>query len=602
MTVYGHQRPAAGAAGPGGRLRDGALYGAVSGLVAVSWAFAAMAAVAALGIHLLGLDTYASLGSLTAALVAMAVGGRISPSGDVSFFGIDAAGAQGAIGIIPLGLSLVGAVVLAWLFVRPLRRYPVLDPGPLLARAGGAVVGFMVLLAVGAWAGNGTVAIKLNSLPGTGSGSGSGSGSGDPLGGLGGLIGNNSSGSGSGSGSGGIGGLLGGVGSVLGGGTDPTVGFKVDLAPTLALGLLWVLVVLALALAASRRCPLPVGWEPLRRTVRPVASAVVTVLVGAVLVGAVSGIVVGLMGNGGAKTVGAALLAAPNGVFLVVVLGMAVPFNGKASGPLAQFLPSPVDQLLKGGTGQSITLSKLAQLDGRVWLLPVAVALMLLAVGVVAAVRTPRPVLPQSGAREAAGAALRLGVGMAVVTPVLLVLADVSVNANLSVFGFNAVGAGLSISGNLLMGVVLGLVEGAVFGFLGALLVAQFASAKRVSTAPSLPGGGAGHGDYGDSPGRTAEYPAGYPSPYPDEYPATRPQPYRQPPSQPQQPPQQPYLPPGGRPPAPAPDNPYATPPAAPPTPPPAGPPPVAPPPGGYNPYSGGPAQTPPPPTAPPGR
>ncbi|WP_152626830.1 streptophobe family protein [Streptacidiphilus carbonis] len=602
--MYGHQRPVAGAAGSVGGLRDGALYGAVSGAVAVSWAFAAMAAVAALGIHLLGLDTYASLGALVAALVSMAVGGRISPSGDVSFFGIDAAGAQGAIGIVPLGITLVGAVVLGWLFVRPLRRFPVPAPGQVLARAGGAVVAFMVLLAVVAWSGNGTVAIKLNSLPGTGSGSGSGSGSGggDPLGGLGGLIGNNSSGSGSGSG-GGLGGVLGGVGSILGGNTDPTVGFKVNLAPTLALGLLWVLVVLALALAASRRSPLPVGWDALRRTVRPVASAVVTVLVGAVLVGAVAGIVVGLTGNGGAKTVGAALLAAPNGVFLVVVLGMAVPFNGKASGPLAQFLPSPVDQLLKGGTGQSITLSKLAQLDGRVWLLPVAVALMLLAVGVVAAVRTPRPVLPQSGVREAGGAALRLGVAMAVVTPVLLVLADVSVNANLSVFGFNAVGAGLSISGNLLLGILLGLVEGAVFGFLGALLVAQFASAKRVvlTPSPSYPGGGR------DVPGRTAEYPAGYPAQYQGEYPTTRQeqQPYRQPPQPQSQPQPQPYLPPGGgRPPAPAPDNPYAAPPA-PPAPPasrPTAPPPAGPPPGGYNPYSGGPAQTPPPPTAPPGR
>ena len=598
MTVYGHQRPRAGTAGPGGGLRDGALYAAVSGAVAVSWAFAAMAGVAALGIHLLGLDTYAKLGSLTAALVAMAVGGRISPSGDVSFFGIDAAGAQGAIGIIPLGITLVGAVVLGRLFVGPLRRRPVLQPGLLLARVAGAVVAFMVLLAVGAWSGNGTVAIKLNSLPG--SGSGSGSGSGDPLGGLGGLIGSNSSGSGSGtgSGSGGTGGLLGGIGSLLGGGTNPTVGFKVNMAPTLALGLLWVLVVLALALLASRRCPLPVGWESLRRTVRPVASAVVTMLVGTVLVGALSGIVVGLMGNGGAKTVGAALLATPNGVFLAVVLGMAVPFTGKASGPLAQFLPSPVNQLLKGGTGQSITLSRLAQLDGRVWLLPVAVALMLLAVGVVAAVRTPRPVLPQSGAREAAAAALRLGVAMAVVTPVLLVLADVSVNANLSVFGFNAVGAGLSISGNLLMGMVLGLVEGAVFGFLGALLVGRFASAKRVTMTPSAPGGIPG--DRGDLGGRTAEYPVGYPTPYPSEYQEqpTRqePRPYQPPPSPPQ-PPQQPYLPPGGRPPAPAPDNPYATPPTAPPPPPPAGPPP-----GGYNPYSGGPAQTPPPPTAPPGR
>ena len=148
MTVYGHQRPTVGTAGPGGGLRDSALYGAVSGAVAVSWAFAAMAAVTALGVHLLGLDPYASLGSLTAAAGRDGGRRRISPSGDVSVFGIDAAGAQGAIGIIPLGITLAGAVVLGWLFVRPLRRFPVLDPRVLAARAGGAVVAFMVLLAV----------------------------------------------------------------------------------------------------------------------------------------------------------------------------------------------------------------------------------------------------------------------------------------------------------------------------------------------------------------------------------------------------------------------------------------------------------------------
>ncbi|MEY9968963.1 hypothetical protein ABIA33_007050 [Streptacidiphilus sp. MAP12-16] len=598
MTVYGHQRPAVGSSRVGRGLRDSVVYGVVSAAVAASWAFVAMGAVTALGVHLLGIDKYASLGSLTAALVAMAVGGRVSPSGDVSVFGLDAAAAQGAVGIIPLGVTVVGALVLGWLFVRPLYRLPVLAPGALAARVIGAVGAFMVLLAVVAWSGNGTVSINLNSLTGGGgSGTGGGGNSGDPLGGLGGLLG--------GSGSGGSGGLGGALGGLVGNNTKPTVGFKVDLAATLALGLLWVLVVLALALAASRRAALPAAWGGLRRTVRPAASAVVTILLGTVLVGALSGIAVGLTGNGGAKTVGAALLGAPNGVFLAVVLGMAVPLNGKASGPLTHFLPAPVNQLLKGGSGQSITLSRLAQLDGRVWLLPLAVALMLLAMGVMAAVRTPRPVLPQSALREAAGAGLRLGVALAVVVPVLLVLAAVSVNANLSVFGFDAVGAGLSITGNLLLGVVLGLVEGAVFGFLGALLVARFASAKRVTLAPEgLPG---------DAPGR--------PQPYPT-------------PQQPHTPP--PYAPPPAAPPAyggssqgygglpqtpqpgqapPAPDNPYRSggAPAAPPTPPQSTPPQSTPPPpptpptspprnpGGYNPYSGGPAQTPPPPAPPPG-
>ncbi|RAG81900.1 hypothetical protein DN069_30485, partial [Streptacidiphilus pinicola] len=296
--------------------------------MSASWAFVAMAAVGALGVHLLGLDAHAKLGPVTAALVAMAVGGKISPTGDVSVFGIDAAAAQGSIDIMPLGLTLVGAVVLGWLFTRSLRRVTALTLAELGARAAGAVVAFLVLLAVVAWSGNGTVSVDVSSLTGGGGGgSGSGGGGGDdPLGGLGGLL-----------------------GGVVGGNTKPTVGFKVDLAPTLGIGLLWVVVVLAFAVVASRRAPLPVGWQGLARTVRPVASAITTVYVGACVVGALAGVVVGLTGNGGAKTIGGVLLGTPNGVFLAIPLGMGVSLAGKASGPLTHFLPSPVNTFLAGG-------------------------------------------------------------------------------------------------------------------------------------------------------------------------------------------------------------------------------------------------------------
>lgn len=442
MTVYGHQRPPRA-----GRPSRSLLTGAVLAAVAASWAFAAMAAVAALGAHLLGLDRYAAIGPMTAALVAMATGGTVDPSGDLSALGLGAAAAQGAIGLMPLGVSFVGALVFGGLFVRPLRRLPVLDPPVLLSRLGGALVAFVVLLWVVAWSGNGTVAIDLASVTG-----GSGGGL---LGGLGGLI-----------------------TGALGGG-NPTIGYRVELLPTLGLGLLWALAVLAVALSASRRVPLPHGWGVLRRAVRPVVSAVVTTLCLAVLAGAVSGLVVGLSGHGGAKTVGGVLLGTPNGVFLALPLGMGVPFTGKASGPLAQFLPAPLNQLLKGGSGQSITLARLAQLDGRVWLLPVAVAFTLLAAGVLTAVRTPRPARPQGALPEAATVALRLGVALAATVPVLMGLAAVSVDANLSVFGFSAVGAGVEISGNLAAGAGLGLAEGALFGFLGALLVRRFAADGR---------------------------------------------------------------------------------------------------------------------------
>jgi hypothetical protein len=545
MTVYQSGRPVPGAprAGGGARL----LGGVASAAMSVSWAFVAMAAVGALGVHLLGLDAHAKLGPVTAALVAMAVGGRISPTGDVSVFGINAATAQGSIDIMPLGLTLVGAVVVGWLFTRPLRRTAVLTLAELGARAAGAVIAFLVLLAVVAWSGNGTVSVDVSSLTGSG-----GSGGDDPFGGLGGLI-----------------------GGVVGGNTKPTVGFKVDLAPTLGIGLLWIVVVLAFAVVASRRAPLPVGWQGLARTVRPVASAITTVYVGACLVGALAGIVVGLTGNGGAKTIGGVLLGTPNGVFLAIPLGMGVSLAGKASGPLTHFLPAPLNTFLAGGQGKTITVSSLAAQDGRVWLLPVAVVLMLLATGVFAAVRTPRKSSVEPLGTEVGGAALRLGIALMIVTPVLLALADVTVNANLSVFGFNAVSAGLSVTGNVALALVLGLVEGAALGALGALLVRRFAEAKRVGPAEAGPsdgwggsGGDRGRGTGPQTPGAYPPGPAGPPAP---PYPAG---PYGPPATPLATPPA-----PGGWPAQPPTHNPYGGP--ASPPPPPSNPNPNA------NPYSG---------------
>ncbi|MBF9073054.1 hypothetical protein I2501_34070 [Streptacidiphilus sp. NEAU-YB345] len=523
--------------------------------MAASWAIVAMGAVGALGVHLLGLDKSANLGSVTAVLVSMAVGGKVNPTGDVSVFGLDAAAAQGAIDILPLGLTVVGAVVLGWLFTAQLRRIAAPTPADLLARAAGAVVAFLVLLTVVAWSGDGSVALNLGgggggSSGGTtgGSSGGAGGGTGGSDGGiggaLGGLLGNSvhsgvhagaqaGSGSGGSGGDGGLGGLLGGI---LGSNSQQTVGFKVDLLPTLGFGLLWVVLVLAFACVAARRVPLPAAWSGLTRTVRPVASAITTIYLGTVAVGTVAGVIVGLTGNGGAKTIGGALLAAPNGIYLAIALGMGIPLNGQASGPLTHFLPSPVNQLLAGGQGKTITVSSLASLDGRVWLLPVGVVLTLFAVGVYAAVRTPRPATGWSGAggsgagdsraggsesigSEVGGAALRLGVGLAVVTPVLLMLADVSVNANLSVFGFDAAGAGLSVTGNLLLAVVLGLVEGAVFGAAGAAVVRRFASAKRVAAVGgsvvdgSVAGAGAAPVDGGFVPAPGTGYPAAPPAP-----------------------------------------------------------------------------------------
>ncbi len=72
---------ATGVAGPG---RDGRVPWAdvvMSAVAAVSWALIGMAGTAALGLHLLDADTAGSLAPMAAAVVALAVGGSVTPTG-----------------------------------------------------------------------------------------------------------------------------------------------------------------------------------------------------------------------------------------------------------------------------------------------------------------------------------------------------------------------------------------------------------------------------------------------------------------------------------------------------------------------------------------
>lgn len=211
----------------------------LSAIAAVSWALIGMAGTAALGLHLLEADSASSLGPMTAAVVALGAGGSVTPSGDVSAFGLTGAEAATAIEIAPLGVSLVGAVLLSWFFLRSLRGAGVvIAPAELLARAGTVVALFVATLGGLAWAGHDVITIDgsslgLDDLPGGGGGGGLEiPGVGD------------------------IGGLLPDqVGDLID--AKAAVGFTVDTAPTLLGGLAWSAGVLLIALLASRRTPLP---------------------------------------------------------------------------------------------------------------------------------------------------------------------------------------------------------------------------------------------------------------------------------------------------------------------------------------------------------
>ncbi len=432
----------------------------LSSVAAVSWALIGMAGVGALGLHLLGADATASLGPMTAAVVALGAGGSVTPSGDMSAFGLQGAQADTALQITPLGVSLVGALLLSWFFLRSLRGAgAVISPAELLARAGTVAALFVAMLGGLAWAGHDIITIDggslgLDKLPGGGL----------PddvevpgLGDLGGLLPDR----------------LGDLADA-----NAKVGFTVDTVPTLLGGLGWVLGVLVIALLTSRRTPLPRGWQAVHRLVRPAVSALVTVLLVAVLAGFAAAAYAAVGDDNPERIAGAALVGAPNGVWLGVPLGLFVPWDGKATGPFLQFLPDPLDDLLKFSTDQPVTLGRLAELDGRVWLLGVAAALMMLFAGVLTAARTP--FVRERGVLGFAGrCALRLAIVTALALPLLAWLTEVSVNASLSVLGIDAFDSGIELHGQLGMALLLGALWGAGGGAAGALLACATGAAGR---------------------------------------------------------------------------------------------------------------------------
>ncbi|MFF4797841.1 streptophobe family protein [Streptomyces sp. NPDC001351] len=461
----------------------------LSAIASVSWALIGMVGTAALGLHLLEADASGSLGPMTAAVVALGAGGSVTPSGDVSAFGLKGAQAHTAVTITPLGVSLVGALLLSWFFLRSLRAAGVvIAPAELLARAGAVVALFVATLGGLAWAGHDVITIDggslgLDKLPGAGGGGGGGGGVDIPglgdIGNIGGLLPDN-------------------IGNLIH--AKAAVGFTVDTAPTLLGGLGWSAGILLIALLASRRTPLPRGWEAVHRVVRPAASAIVTVMLTAVAAGFMAGAYAAIGDDHPKRIFGAALLGTPNGTWLAIPIGLFVPFDGKATGVLTKFLPHPLDGLLTAKTDQSVTLGRLADLDGRVWLLGVAAAVMMLLAGVLAAVRTPvgagaSPAAASSGVRGpgalafAGRCAVRLGIVTALTLPLLAWLTEVSADASLSVLGFDAFGAGVELHGQLGMALLLGALWGAGAGAAGALLAWATGAAGR-RAAPLALGGG----------------------------------------------------------------------------------------------------------------
>ncbi|MGW1075115.1 streptophobe family protein [Streptomyces sp. NPDC002537] len=390
-------------------------------LAAVAAGVSAMFAVAALGLWAAGATGLpgGAFPAVVAATVVTAVGGSVELSGGAGFFGRTGA----HLDVVPLSVTLAGALATAVVFLLPLRHRAVASGGELLGRVARTAVLWLLALALIALAARHTFRIDLGDS------------------------------------------LLGDIGAALG--ATPTVGFRAAMGPTLGLGLLWLLVLLAVAVAVSRKTPLPSRLLRFQDAVRPAAFAMLVVLLAYVAVGVIVGVVVLCTRGHPAETLAVLLLGLPDLAWLAFGVGLGGTWDGRVPDAIGLPAPEALAAVLrvKHGTA-AVNVSSLAEQDGRAWLLVALAAVALLAAGFVAAVRSPAGTRPWRHA-------VRLAVALAVTLLVVGLLTRISARFGLSLLGVGdlaAFGGEVTLRPRLWLLLGLGLLWGLVAGFIGGLL------------------------------------------------------------------------------------------------------------------------------------
>ncbi|GAA3290994.1 hypothetical protein GCM10020295_06690 [Streptomyces cinereospinus] len=248
---------------------------------------------------------------MVAATVVTSVGGVVQFSGEAGGL----AGTTAELTVIPLSVTLAGALVTAAGFLRPLRHRAPAGPGELGAWAGRVAVLWLLGLLGLALAARQTFRISLGDS------------------------------------------AVRDIADLFG--VTPEVGFTTDVPSSLLLGLLWLAGVLALALLVSRAAPLPGRLERLREPARPAASAMVALLLAYVGLGLVVGLVVAGRGQP-ADTFAVLLLGLPNLAWLGLTLGLGATWDGRVEGPFALPVPPALDQVLRSSEVQALNVGTLA--------------------------------------------------------------------------------------------------------------------------------------------------------------------------------------------------------------------------------------------------
>ncbi|MEU5066788.1 streptophobe family protein [Streptomyces virginiae] len=406
-------------------------------LVTVVAGFAAMTAVAAAGLACAGAGDLpeGAFPHVLAAVVVMAAGGSVEVSGDAGLL----AGADASLAVLPLSVSLAGALAAGYCFLRPLHHRAVARPRELAGRAVPLVVLWLLALLAAALLARQDFGIST----------------GDPTVAV--------------------------IGELLD--SEPTIGFRADVPATLLFGLLWILGLLLIALLVSRRAPLPAGLVRFHTAVRPAAFATTLLLLSYVVIGVVVGLVVAATRGDAGRTLAVVLLGLPNLVWIALTLGFGGAWEARVEGAFGLPMPQLLDEVLRDADGSPVDVGSFAARDPRAWWLVVVAAVLLLGTGVLTAVRSPAHVRPWQHA-------LHLGTALALATLAVCLLCRIQAEYGLSLLGIGEVdglGGELVLNPVLWRTVGLGLLWGAVAGFLGGVLARPLHRRGRVDAPAAAP-------------------------------------------------------------------------------------------------------------------
>ncbi|MEU9412970.1 streptophobe family protein [Streptomyces sp. NPDC048281] len=410
------ERPVAAPAG-----RSVARHGWPQALAVVLAASLAMLVVSAAGLWAAGAADLpkGAFPPVVLATVVTAVGGSVELSGNAG----ELARTNAGLTVVPLSVTLVGALVAAGGFLRPLRHRAVAGAGELAGWAARIAVLWLLALVGLASGARHTFAVDVGS------------------------------------------GTLGDLTDVLD--AAPRAGFTTDVPPTAGFGLLWLAGILLLALLVSRGAPLPGRLLRFQASVRPAAHAMVVLVLAYVVLALVAALVTMVTRGHARETLAVILLGLPNLAWPALTIGLGATWKGRVDGPFGLPVPKVLAEVLRTPDVSTLNLRTVTAHDGRWWCLAGVAAVLLLAAAFLMAARSPARI-------RAWQHALHLAVALALTMLTLCLIGRISAHYGLALLGIGDLGGNLS--GELLLrpvlwsAVGLGLLWGLVAGFLGALL------------------------------------------------------------------------------------------------------------------------------------